>query len=75
MAKAKHRPLYPWEGQTLPIIQEAGGISEPIWIVAEYLGLRGFQTLIRTASSDLIYRVLYPDHHSSLYFVYKSHRL
>ena len=51
IVKAKHRPLYPWERQTLPIIHEARGISETIWIVAEHLGPTGFQTLIRTASS------------------------
>jgi len=55
MVKAKYRPLYLGERQTLPIIQKAGGISEPIWIVAEYLCPTGFQTLIRTASSELLY--------------------
>jgi hypothetical protein len=74
IVKAKHWPLYPWERQTLPIIQEAGGNSEPIWIFAEHLDPKGFQTLFRTASSELLYRVNYPGRHLLLYFIYKSHR-
>ena len=36
------RPLYPWETAPLPIVQEAGWASEPVWTGDESLALIGF---------------------------------
>ena len=69
--KFKLRPLYLRKMKLSPVIQGAGGISEPIWILVP----AGFQTLIRTASSELLYRLSNAGRHSSLYFIHKSHRL
>ena len=38
------RPLFPHEGATVSIVQEAGWASGPVWTGAEYFALTGVRT-------------------------------
>jgi len=46
------RLLYPEKRVPVPIVQEAGWGSGPVWFVAENLGPTGFETPNRTTSKE-----------------------
>ena len=52
---ATHRPLYPWERDPVPIVQEAGWAPGPVWTGAENLTPTGicFYSLVLCTSSVL----------------------
>jgi hypothetical protein len=43
VVKAMHWPLYPWERDTVPIVQEAGWALGPVWMGLENLPQVGFE--------------------------------
>lgn len=53
-------PLYPWESDPVPFVQEAGCASWPAWTGMENLILTKVQTLDRPAWSMLLYWLCYP---------------
>jgi hypothetical protein len=52
MVNATLRPLYPREGDGVPIVQEAGWTPGPVWTGAENLGVTG----IRSPDDRLMYK-------------------
>jgi hypothetical protein len=52
----RHAPaaLYPWK-DSVPIVQEAGWATGPVWTGAENLAPTGIQTPDRPARSQLLY--------------------
>ena len=59
-------PLYPRERNPVPIIQDAGWSSGPIWIGAEKLALIGIQFPDLPVRIESLYRLSYPLPHNSL---------
>jgi len=55
------RSLYPWERDTVPIVQEAGWAPGPVWTGAENLASTGIRSPDRPARSQPLYRLRYPD--------------
>jgi hypothetical protein len=52
-----HWPFYPWKGFPVPIVQESGWASEPVWMVVEkrkFLAPTGVQTLNCPAHGKLL---------------------
>ena len=47
----------------VPILQEAGWASEPVWIEAENLGPTGIRSPDLPARSESLYRLSYPGPH------------
>ena len=54
------RLLYPWEGDTEPIVPHDGWVPESVWTGAEKLALRGIRSPDRLACSELLYRLRCP---------------
>ena len=44
VVNATPRPLYPWERDPVPIVQEDGWAAEPVWIGAENLVPTGIRS-------------------------------
>ena len=47
--------------EPIPIVQEAGWVSEPVWTGAENLADTGIRSPDRPASSETLYRLRYSD--------------
>ena len=60
VADATPRPLYPREEDLVPIGQEAGWASGPVWTNMEYLGPTGIRSPDRPAHSKSLYELGYP---------------
>jgi hypothetical protein len=54
---ATARPLYSREKDPIPLLQEAGWASGPVWTSAEYLALIGIRFPDLTARSESLYRL------------------
>jgi hypothetical protein len=54
------RPLYPWQRDCLPIVQEAGWVPESVWTGAEYLAPTGIGSPYRPVCNESLYRLGYP---------------
>ena len=52
MDNATPRPIYPWERDPVPIVQEDVWATEPVWTGAENLVPTGIRSPDRPASSD-----------------------
>ena len=52
---ATPRPLYPREKDPVPLLQEAGWASGPVWTGAEYLALTGIRFPDLAARSESLY--------------------
>jgi hypothetical protein len=52
--------FYPREGDTVPIVQEAGWAPGPVCTGAENLAPTGIRYPDRPARSELLYRLRYP---------------
>ena len=52
--------LYPWETDTVFIVQDAGWDPGPAWTGAENSPLTGIRSPDRTARSESLYRLRYP---------------
>jgi hypothetical protein len=61
VVNAKPRPLYPLESDTLPIVQEAGWTSGPVWRGTENVAPPWFEppTVQHAASRRTDYALLY----------------
>jgi hypothetical protein len=61
VVNAKPRPLYPLESDTVPIVQEAGWTSMPVWRGMEIVATPGFEpwTVQHAAIRHTDYAVLY----------------
>jgi hypothetical protein len=57
-------PLYPREGDPVPILQEAGWAPGPVWTTAENLALTGIRSPDRPARSESLYRLSYLSPHA-----------
>jgi hypothetical protein len=66
VVNATPRPLYPREKNPVPIIQEAGWASGPIWTGAEKLAPIGVQFPDLLVRIESLYRLSYPFPHNSL---------
>jgi hypothetical protein len=69
MRGQRHAPaaFYPRKGP-VPIVQEAGWTSGPVWTGTENLAPTGIRSLDRSARSQSIYRLSYLAHHGALFF-------
>ena len=54
------RPLYPPGKDPVPIVQEAGWATGPVWTGAENLAPTGIRSPDRPACSESLYRLRYP---------------
>ena len=61
VVNATPRPLFPWEGYKVPIVQEAGWTPEHFWTGAENLAPAGLRSTDRPTRNDSLYRLSYPD--------------
>jgi hypothetical protein len=61
VANATLRPLYPWERDPVPIVQEAGWSPRPVWTDAENFVPTGIRSPNRPNRSESLYRLRYPD--------------
>jgi hypothetical protein len=59
VVKVTPRPLYPREGDSVPIVQEAGWTSRPVWTGAENLAPTGIQFPDRPTRSESLNRLSY----------------
>jgi len=50
------RPLYLWEGDPVPVVQEAAWVLGPVWRGTENLAPSGIRTLDRPACSESLCR-------------------
>jgi hypothetical protein len=55
-----HRPLFTLRKDTVPIVQEAGLPSGPVWTGAENLAPTGIRSPDRPTCSQSLYRLRYP---------------
>jgi hypothetical protein len=53
-------PLYPWEREPVPIVQQAVWAPWPVWTGAENLAPTGIRSLDRPAPSESLYQPRYP---------------
>ena len=60
VVNATPRPLYPPGKNPVPIVQEAGWTSGPVWTDAEDLATTGIRSPDRPAHSESLYRLSYP---------------
>ena len=60
MVYSTPRLLYPWEGNPVPVVQEAGWASEPVWMVPENVVSTGVRTPDSPSPSDSLYRYAIP---------------
>jgi hypothetical protein len=60
VVKATPRPLYPRQREPVPILYEVRWAPGPVWTGGENLAPTGIQSPDRPASSELLYRLLYP---------------
>jgi hypothetical protein len=58
--KATSWPFYPQEGNTVPIVEEAGWAPGPVWARWENVALTGIRSPDRPARSESLYRLRYP---------------
>jgi len=58
VVKATSRPLYPGK-ESVPIVQEAGWASGPVWTGEENLAPTGIRSPDRPASIESLYRLRY----------------
>ena len=56
---ATPRPLYPREGDTVPIVEEAGWTPGPVWAHRENLASTGIRSPDRPTHSKSPYRLSY----------------
>jgi hypothetical protein len=54
------RLLYAQERDPIPLVQEAGWVSEPVWMGQENVASTGFRTLDSPARSESLYRLRCP---------------
>jgi hypothetical protein len=66
----KPRPLFTPRKDPVSILQEAGWVSEPVWIGAGNLASTGIRSPDRPARSQSLYRLRYPAHSQFCYLVY-----
>ena len=59
LVKATPRPLYPWERDLAPLVQEAGWAPGPLWTGAENLVPTGIRSPDRPAHSASLCRLSY----------------
>ena len=59
MVHAKPLPLYPQKRDHVPILEEVGWTSEPLWTGAENLALSELRTKNLPARSESLYRLLH----------------
>jgi hypothetical protein len=64
--KCHAQPLWSREREAVPIVQEAGWASGPMWTGAENLAPTGVQTPARPARSESLYRLSHPNSHVSV---------
>ena len=57
---ATPRPLYPWERDPVPMVQEAGWAPGPVWTGSESFTHTGIQSPDCSARNELLYRLSYP---------------
>ena len=57
---ATPRPLYPREGDPVPLVQKAGWASRLVWMGPENLAFSGVRGPDRPARSESLYRLRYP---------------
>ena len=55
-----HSPAAFTPERPIPIVQEAGWASEPVWIGAENLGPTGIRSLDFPARNESLYRLRHP---------------
>jgi hypothetical protein len=60
VASRTPRPLYPREGDPVPLLLEAGWAPGPVWTAAENLTPNGIRSPDRPARSESLYRLRYP---------------
>jgi len=60
VVNATPRPLYPWEIDPAPIVQEAGWAPWPVWMNAENLAPTGIRFPDRPARSESLYLLSHP---------------
>ena len=60
VVKATPRPLYPRGRDPVPVIQEDGWTTEPVWTGAENLATTRFRLPDRAARSESLYRLPCP---------------
>jgi len=53
------RPFYPWEGDTVHIVQEAGWTTRPVWKGTENFAPTGIRPSDLPARSEWMYRLSY----------------
>ena len=53
------RPLYPREGDPLPLAQETGWATGPVWTGAQNPALTRIRSLERPVSSESLHRLSY----------------
>jgi hypothetical protein len=75
VVNATPRPFYPREREPVPIVQEAGWASEPVWTGAENLASTGTRSPDRPARSESLYRLSYPGSLNSRNKTYKCTRV
>ena len=63
--------FYPWEGDPVPILQEARWASRLVWMGAENLAAIRIQFLNRPACSKLLYHLHYPSPHEIYTVIFK----
>jgi len=57
VVNAKFLPLYPWERDQVPTVQEAAWTPEPVW--TGKVATKGLQSPDRTVRSEWLYRPSY----------------
>ena len=64
-----HAPaaLPPPQKDPVPIVLEAGWVSEPVWMGMDNLAPTGFRSPDRPGRSKLLYRLSYPGSHIYMY--------
>jgi hypothetical protein len=60
VVNATPRPLYPWERDPIPIVQEARLDPGPVWTDAENLAPTGIRCPDRPSRSESLYRLRHP---------------
>jgi hypothetical protein len=60
MVSATPRPLYPWEKDSVSVVQAAAWASGQVWTDRENVAPVGFRTLDLPARSESVYRLPYP---------------
>jgi hypothetical protein len=60
MVNATPRPLYPRERDPVPILQQAGKATGPVWTGAKNFAPHGIRSLDRPDRSESLHRRRYP---------------